>query len=211
VVEYLIKPATEDHGRCRFADLPSVRRYTKPATVFMSHCWRGRWGDLVAAACAGAQPGRIVWIDIIAVRQWPGNFMDIDFRAVIRRCRALIVAVAPFPGTAVAAGILWNDGFDGKKNEAAQDAYLKSEEYAAVAKVLAFARLWCIGKRQSAFHFCFFSLFLLGRGEGGARAFLSLPLFGFLRIILLVCAQWKSPPRSTPASPWSSPASPWIR
>jgi hypothetical protein len=42
VVEYLIKPATEDHGRCRFADLPSVRRFTKPATVFVSHCWGGR-------------------------------------------------------------------------------------------------------------------------------------------------------------------------
>jgi len=66
-VEYLVKPATEDHGRCRFADLPFVKPYTGPATVFMSHCWGGRWGDLVAAACAGASKLRIVWIDIFAV------------------------------------------------------------------------------------------------------------------------------------------------
>jgi len=62
-----VKPATEDHGRCRFADLPFVKPYTGPATVFMSHCWGGRWGDLVAAACAGASKLRIVWIDIFAV------------------------------------------------------------------------------------------------------------------------------------------------
>jgi hypothetical protein len=28
----------------------------------------GKWGDLVAAACAGGSTDRIVWIDIFAVR-----------------------------------------------------------------------------------------------------------------------------------------------
>ena len=50
VVSRLVKPATEGHGRCRFADLPFVKPYTGPATVFMSHCWGGCWGDLVSAS-----------------------------------------------------------------------------------------------------------------------------------------------------------------
>ena len=45
----------------RFAELAGVRGYAGAATVFMSHCWGGRWGDLVAAACAGADTNRIVW------------------------------------------------------------------------------------------------------------------------------------------------------
>ena len=61
VVQYLVKPATEGEGRCRFAELAGVRGYAGAATVFMSHCWGGRWGDLVAAACAGADTNRIVW------------------------------------------------------------------------------------------------------------------------------------------------------
>ena len=61
VVQYLVKPATEGEGRCRFAELDAVRPFTGAATVFMSHCWGGRWGDLVAAACCGADTNRIVW------------------------------------------------------------------------------------------------------------------------------------------------------
>ena len=61
VVQYLVKPATEGKGRCRFMELAAVRAYAGAATVFMSHCWGGRWGDLVAAACAGADTNRVVW------------------------------------------------------------------------------------------------------------------------------------------------------
>ena len=61
VVQHLVKPTTEGEGRCRFTELASVRGYAGMATVFMSHCWGGRWGDLVAAACAGADTNRVVW------------------------------------------------------------------------------------------------------------------------------------------------------
>ena len=88
VVQYLVKPATEGEGRCRFADLEGVRPFAGAATVFMSHCWGGRWGDLVAAACAGADTNRTVWIDVFAVRQWPGNGADLDFRGVLAGCTA---------------------------------------------------------------------------------------------------------------------------
>ena len=40
VVQFLVKPATEGEGRCRFADLPGVQGYTGAATVFMSRCQR---------------------------------------------------------------------------------------------------------------------------------------------------------------------------
>ena len=61
VVQYVVKPATEGEGRCRFMELAAVRAHAGAATVFMSHCWGGRWGDLVAAACVGGDTKRIVW------------------------------------------------------------------------------------------------------------------------------------------------------
>ena len=61
VVQYLVKPATEGCERCRFAELAAVRPFTGSATVFVSHCWGGRWGDLVAAACCGGDANRVVW------------------------------------------------------------------------------------------------------------------------------------------------------
>jgi len=105
----------------------------------------GRWGDLVAAACSGARLDRFVWLDVLAVRQWPGNAQDLKFRGVVGLCTAVVVGVAPLVG-AVAEGYLAEDGFNGKEGYAAQDEYLASDEYKAAAKVLAFARLWCIGE-----------------------------------------------------------------
>ena len=99
----------------------------------------------MAAACSGARFDRVVWLDVLAVRQWPGNAQDLDFRGVIARCTAVVVGVAPLEG-AVAEGNLLSDGFNGKKGYAAFGEYLVSDEYKAAAKVLAFARLWCIGE-----------------------------------------------------------------
>ena len=39
---------------------------------------------MVAAASCGAKRGRMVWIDLFAVRQFPGNEADLDFRGVVR-------------------------------------------------------------------------------------------------------------------------------
>ena len=73
VVRDVIKPATEHHGRCRYCELPCVQDFRGAPDVFASHCWGALWGDLVAAVSYGAKQGRMVWIDIFAVRQWPGN------------------------------------------------------------------------------------------------------------------------------------------
>lgn len=59
VVQFIVKPATE-RDRCRFADLEYIKKYTGPATVFMSHCWSGKWGDLVCAACSGARQVKVL-------------------------------------------------------------------------------------------------------------------------------------------------------
>jgi len=138
VVQYLVKPATENEGRCRFAELASMREYVGAATVFMSHCWGGRWGDLVVATCAGADKKRFVWIDVFAVRQWPGNGADLDFRGVLTGCTAAIVTCAPIEGT------LLKDGEEGMSDFKSREAFLRSDEYAAAAKVLPFCRLWCV-------------------------------------------------------------------
>ena len=77
-------------------------------------------------------------IDVFAVRQFPGNGADLDFREVLPGCTAAIVAAAPVEGT------LLNDnrGDDSVFTPTVKQAFLKSDEYAAVAKVLPFVRLW---------------------------------------------------------------------
>ena len=75
----IILPSTRD-TRCRYADLPELMECFGPATVFVSHCWGAKFGDLIGAACHGARTDRVVWIDIFAVRQWPGNVADLDFQ-----------------------------------------------------------------------------------------------------------------------------------
>ena len=79
VNRHIIKEATR-HKRRRYMDLDEMKQYKRPATVFMSHCWGAAWGDVVLAACHGARFGRVVWIDLFAVRQWPGKKADLDFR-----------------------------------------------------------------------------------------------------------------------------------
>ena len=70
------------------------------------------------------------------VRQWPGNVSDIIFRDVIDRCKGVVVAAPPVPGSTVC------ESFMAKEREHA--AFLESEEYASLAKVMTFCRLWCV-------------------------------------------------------------------
>lgn len=141
IVQFLVKPLSEAHNRCRFAHLDFIKPFTGPADVFMSHCWGGSWGDFVASACTGASEFRFIWIDIFAVRQWPGNVADLDFRRVIERCSALVVALSPTDGI-VSREIIPGD-WD-------RELYLQSAEYQQAKKILAFCRLWCVVEMYSA-------------------------------------------------------------
>ena len=93
-MQLFVQPATA-FARCRYVDLPGVRSAAGagPADVFLSHCWGAKWGTLVAAAASHLDSSCRVWIDLFAVRQWPGNGADLDFRGVIRRCKATLVVV----------------------------------------------------------------------------------------------------------------------
>ena len=134
VVRDIIVPATRE-TRCRYADLPSVSEYVGPATVFMSHCWGANFGDLVGAACHGARKDRFVWIDIFAVRQWPGNVADLDFRGVIDRCTSVVMSCSP---------VVVLKEFEVGKLQNNIDVFLATPEGQAAKKILPTFRLWCI-------------------------------------------------------------------
>ena len=138
VVRDIIIPPTRE-TRCRYTDLPFMRSFRGRAKIFLSHCWGSTWGDLVGAACHGADPDRFVWIDIFAVRQWGGNDADLDFRGVIQRCNAVIVAVARVEELT---------SFLSTREE--QDAFLASDAGEAAKKNMAFFRLWCIVELAAA-------------------------------------------------------------
>jgi hypothetical protein len=138
VVRDIVVPATSE-TRCRYADLPELKGCFGPATVFMSHCWGASFGDLIGAACNGARKDRIVWIDIFAVRQWPGNVADLDFRGVISRCVALVVSTSPVDGLKEFIPM-----------EADRNAFFASDEGKAAKKATPFFRLWCIVELTAA-------------------------------------------------------------
>lgn len=106
VVENIIKPATA-HSRLRYVHLPGITSAAKVGTVdvFISHSWGGIWGDLIAAAMSchvddrsGDSDKEIktvrVYVDVFAVRQWPGNVNDIVFAGVVKHCRTFMVVVS---------------------------------------------------------------------------------------------------------------------
>lgn len=82
--------------RCRYVDLPEIRASgaVGKAQTFVSHCWGAKWGILVAAIAGHSDPNRRVWIDIFAVRQWPGNDADLNFDGVIERCSSFLLVCA---------------------------------------------------------------------------------------------------------------------
>jgi hypothetical protein len=133
VNRHIIKEATRQNRR-RYMDLDEMKQYARPATVFMSHCWGAVWGDVVLAACHGARFGRVVWIDLFAVRQWPGNKADLDFRNVINKCQALAVSVSPVDG--LKDFLLADHPHAGIK-------YLATDEGKAAKKRIPVFRLWC--------------------------------------------------------------------
>ena len=73
---------------------------------------------------------------MFAVRQWPGNAADLDFRGVMAGVTAAIVAAAPIEGT-----LLKEQSMNCPDT---REAFLKSKEYTEVVKELPFCRLWCV-------------------------------------------------------------------
>ena len=99
VQQKLIVPLTKA-GRFRFVDLPVMQGsgIVGTAVTFISHCWDGKFGDLVAAICDGAiDYERRVWIDIFAAIQWPdvNVVAELNFELVIQACPSFLL-VCPY-------------------------------------------------------------------------------------------------------------------
>ena len=108
VVDRIIRPATAP-TRCRFADLKiadhaaadlkAVRTKTPrapttvgPAALYVSHCWGGSWGAMCRSLSDEHDQAVSVWIDVFAVRLWPGNSADQGLHGwIIRRCTSFVV------------------------------------------------------------------------------------------------------------------------
>ena len=77
---------------------------------------------------------RIVWIDIFAVRQWPGNLCDLNFRGVIERSEAMVVSTSPVAGL--------SEKLLGTYKKLG--AFLTTKQGEAAKKTMPFCRLWCV-------------------------------------------------------------------
>ena len=89
VVERVVKPATAA-TRCRYVELLDEGDVGE-ADLFCSHTWQASFADLVAAIAHVATDDMYVWLDVWAVRQWPGNGADIDFRPVVGEAAAFLL------------------------------------------------------------------------------------------------------------------------
>jgi hypothetical protein len=68
VVTIAIKPMTA-HLNCRYVELPLEAGTKGVPKVFVSHCWGGKFSDLVSALASVLDDDDYVWIDIFAVLQ----------------------------------------------------------------------------------------------------------------------------------------------
>ena len=140
VVRDIVVPSTNEK-RIRFCELEDVEPFVGKSDVFMSHCWSSKWGDLVMAASIGSKKTRYVWIDIFAVRQFPGNGADLDFRAVVKASNALVMSVSTLPGPLTDQNLL---------TEEDQNKYLDSDIGKKTKSEIPFFRLWCVVELASA-------------------------------------------------------------
>ena len=94
VVRDVIKPLTRSR-RCRFVELPeaTASRAVGKAQVFVSHTWGAPFSLLVSALIVAfdGDDDVVAWIDIFAVRQWPGNDGDLGFASIVDEMSALVL------------------------------------------------------------------------------------------------------------------------
>jgi hypothetical protein len=140
VVRDIIVPATQEK-RIRYCELEDVEKFVGKADVFMSHCWASKWGDLVMSSCIGAKRTRFAWIDIFAVRQFPGNGADLDFRAVVKASNALVMSVSTINSDLTNKNLL---------TDKEQNDFLTSEMGTKIRSEIPFFRLWCCVEIGSA-------------------------------------------------------------
>ena len=153
VVAKKVQPETAA-TRCRFVELLAAGDVGE-ADLFASHTWGALFVDLVAAIAHVATDDMYVWIDIFAVRQWPGNVGDLDFRPVVGEARAFLLSARHI-------------------DEVAQmeDADVFAHKVPEVAKrVCAFCRVWCVVELGSAVAFEKPVVMLVGAASADGSSF----------------------------------------
>jgi len=132
VVERIIKAQTSER-RCRYVDLLG-KEDVGDAALFCSHTWRASFVDLVAAIAHVAAGDTFVWIDIFAVRQWPGNDADLDFRPVVRDAAAFLLVAQHVE----------------EVTKMKQEDALSRRVPEAAERLCAFFRVWCARRPNPA-------------------------------------------------------------
>lgn len=79
--------------RCRYVDLEKMKQsnVVGQASTYVSYSWSAPWGAMVTAVSSGADLDRRIWCDLFAVRQWPGNTADLNFRQIIPKCSSFVL------------------------------------------------------------------------------------------------------------------------
>jgi ankyrin repeat protein len=123
-------------GRCCFVDLIDEEGVVGRADYFISHAWASPFGDIVAALIDGSiNLDARVWIDIFAVRQWPGNIADLNFPEVVTQCAK---------GMIIICSTLYKPYYDTliKYGAAYLDYHIRSR--------IPFLRVWCLAEFYAA-------------------------------------------------------------
>jgi hypothetical protein len=173
VVRDIVQPATRNRNRCRYAELSEMQKYTGPATIFISHCWAAKWGDLVCAACLGARKDRMVWIDVFAVRQWSGNHADLNFRGVIRQCTAVLVS-----SSIVRKLAEWESDENAENVRKEFVSNTDNKDIQDGKKIIFALRLWCIVEMAAAVMYDVPVVVKCGRAERVKKQGLSCYTYG---------------------------------
>eukprot|EP00873_Tetraselmis_striata_P043545 jgi/Tetstr1/463809/TSEL_008624.t1 len=97
VVDQVVKPMTESR-KCRFVELPEVAESgaVGPAEVFASHAWGTTWGSLISALAHTLHGDQRVWVDCLAILQWPSSEQGTDLGQlgdVIRHANGVVLVV----------------------------------------------------------------------------------------------------------------------
>ncbi|KAK3245166.1 hypothetical protein CYMTET_45249 [Cymbomonas tetramitiformis] len=169
VVSRRIMPCTQ-LTRCRYVELLETGTEVGAATVFVSHTWGAKFEDMVAAVGHALPDSAFVWVDIFAVRQWPGNVADLNFRPVVRGTEALLLCATPLDSVA--------------QLRVEDVTYGRTEVPAEARRGCAFFRLWCIVELTAALLAAKPVVMLIGRaavtsnGDGGCLDFDAQPMMG---------------------------------
>jgi len=132
-----------------------MRGRTGEPRAFVSHTWKAPFADLVAAVSFVLQSNDYVWVDIFAVRQWPGNDADLDFDCCIRQAPCFLLVGKHIPEVASLDLEVLRSNM--KEKPPLPDTALQW---------CAFFRVWCLVELDASLRYGKTTLMLIGANDG---------------------------------------------